>query len=207
MPRTKDRPYHHGNLRRAVLDAALAVIAEGGPDGLSLRQLATRIGVSHGAPAHHFGDRAGLLTAVAVEGYELLGDALEAARQNGGFLEVGLAYVQFAIDHPAHFQVMYQPTLYRSDDPAVLAARARAASALYASATTIGAAAPATDVGLAGWCLMHGFATLWLADNLRAITNDPIALARSIAKSTFSSGASPSRGPERRPAKLSSREH
>ena len=204
MP-NNDRPYHHGNLRRAVLDAALAVIAEGGPDGLSLRQLATRIGVSHGAPAHHFGDRAGLLTAVAAEGYDLLGDALDVARQDGGFLEVGLAYAQFAIDHPAHFQVMYQPTLYRCDDPAVLAARARAASALYASATTIGAAAPATDVGLAGWCLMHGVATLWLAGNLRAVTDDPIALARSIAKPTFS-GASRSRGLEVRPVKSSRRE-
>ena len=193
---TKDtRPYHHGNLRRAVLDAAIAVIAESGSDALSLRQLASRIGVSHGAPAHHFGDRAGLLTAVAAEGYDLLGDALEVAHQQGDFLEVGLAYVRFAVDHPAHFLVMYQPSLYRVDDPAVVAARGRAAAALYGSAGTVGAAAPATDVGLAGWCLMHGLATLWLADNLHGVTDDPIALARAIAKITFSSGQSRTRIP------------
>jgi hypothetical protein len=85
----------------------------------------------------------------------------------------------------------------------VLAARARAASALYASATTIGAAAPATDVGLAGWCLMHGLATLWLAGNLRAVTDDPIALARSIATSTFSSGRVAKSRPRKTSAKTS----
>src|SRR5918998_1426102 len=100
MTTNDTRPYHHGNLRRAVLDAAITAIAESGPDALSLRQLATRIGVSHGAPAHHFGDRAGLLTAVAAEGYELLAEALTAAqRQAGDFLDVGVAYVRFAVEH------------------------------------------------------------------------------------------------------------
>ena len=196
MPIKRDRPYHHGDLRRAVIDGATAVIAEHGPAALSLRELATRIGVSHGAPAHHFGDRAGLLSAIAAEGYELLAEALEVARDEGGFLDVGLAYVRFAIDHPAHFQVMYQPSLYRSDDPGVVAARARAAAALYGSAATVEAAAPTMHVGLAGWCLMHGLATLWLADNLRAVTDDPIELARSIAMTTFSAGRPP---PRRRP--------
>ena len=198
MPTRSDRPYHHGNLRRALLDAAIAVIAEQGPDALRLRDLASRIGVSHGAPAHHFANRTGLLTAIAVEGYELLGDALETANQEGSFLDVGVAYVRFAIDHPAHFQVMFQPSLYGTDDPAVRDARSRTSSVLYGSATTIGSAAPSTDVGLAGWCLMHGLATLWLANNLRPIADDPIELARSVAITTFSSG---SRRGQKRPTR------
>jgi AcrR family transcriptional regulator len=183
---TGGRRYHHGNLRRALLDAAVEVIAENGADGLRLRDLASRTGVSHGAPAHHFADRAGLLTALAAEGYELLGDVLERAREEGGFLDVGLAYVRFAVDHPAHFQVMFQPSLYRADDPAVMAARTRTSSALYGSAATVRSGHATEQVGLAGWCLMHGLATLWLAGNLGPITTDPIEFARSMATTTFS---------------------
>jgi AcrR family transcriptional regulator len=183
---TSERPYHHGNLRRALLDAAVEVIGENGPDAVRLRDLANRTGVSHGAPAHHFTDRAGLLTALAAEAYELLGDVLEQARDEGGFLDVGLAYVRFAVDHPAHFQVMFQPTLYRAADPAVEAAKARTSSALYGSAATVRSGHSAAQVGLAGWCLMHGLATLWLAGNLEPITADPVELARSMATTTFS---------------------
>ena len=66
-----------------------------------MRELARRAGVSHTAPAHHFGDKTGLLTAIATEGNQLLGEALRNAREAGGFLEVGLAYVRFAVEHPA----------------------------------------------------------------------------------------------------------
>src|SRR6266536_5182875 len=72
------RAYHHGDLRRALLVAAVEVIEESGPAALSLRDLARRAGVSHAAPQHHFGDKAGLLTAVAAEGYRRLATALEA---------------------------------------------------------------------------------------------------------------------------------
>ena len=98
-----DRPYHHGQLRQAILAAAVDALAESGPARLSLRELARRAGVSHAAPAHHFGDKAGLLTAVAVQGYELLGDALGGAAATGDFAEVGVAYVLFAASHPGHF--------------------------------------------------------------------------------------------------------
>src|SRR5690606_14230113 len=201
--------YHHGDLRRAILDAAVEAISESGPAGWSLRELARRAGVSHAAPAHHFGDKAGLLTAVAAEGYELLAAELEAATRAGGdFLAAGLAYVRFATDHPAHFQVMFQPTLYRADDPAVRAAEARAAAVLYgtagalaAGATGEGSGAAAGDpgdpgglddarrVGVAGWCLVHGLATLWLAGNLSDLGDDPVELARSVASIAFGGGA------------------
>jgi AcrR family transcriptional regulator len=98
-------------LRRALLDAALASLAENGPAALSLRALSRRAGVSHAAPAHHFGDKAGLLTAVATEGFLRLGEALQTAHQAGGFVEVGVAYVRFAVEQRAYFEVMYRPEL------------------------------------------------------------------------------------------------
>ena len=106
----RERPYHHGDLRRALLAAAVEMIAEAGPAALSLRALARRTGVSHAAPAHHFGDKAGLLTAVAAEGYRLLAAALrDAYERTGSFLEVGVAYVRFALEHQPYFEVMFRP--------------------------------------------------------------------------------------------------
>jgi AcrR family transcriptional regulator len=132
------RGYHHGDLRRALLAVAAEAIAESGPAALSLRDLARRAGVSHAAPTHHFGDKAGLLTALATEGYELLAAALTAAREEtGSFLEVGVAYVGFAVAHRAHFEVMFRPDLYHADDPELVAARARAGRALYAGVTEL----------------------------------------------------------------------
>lgn len=121
---TGTRGYHHGDLPRALLDAAVEVIAESGPAALSLRDLARRAGVSHAAPAHHFGDKAGLLTALAVQGFDLLADALRGAED---LLSAGVAYVDFAVGHRAHFDVMFRPDLYRSDGPEVRAARERPA--------------------------------------------------------------------------------
>src|SRR3954453_16385563 len=123
--------YHHGDLRRALLQAAAEAITETGVAALSMRDLARRAGVSHAAPTHHFGDKAGLLTAVAVEGYARLGAALAAA---GDFAEAGVAYVLFATDHPGYFAVMFRPELYHCDDPALVAARDRATAMLRAGA-------------------------------------------------------------------------
>jgi AcrR family transcriptional regulator len=188
-----DRPYHHGNLRPAILAAAIDALTESGPARLSLRDLARRAGVSHAAPAHHFGDKAGLLTAVAAEGYDLLADALTAAqRQAGNFLDVGVAYVRFAVDHRAHFEVMFRPDLYHPDDPAVAAARQRSADALYGGVRSVTATRPGLEIpvaGVAAWCLVHGFATLWLNHALPAgLGDDPQAAARAVAAMLFGPG-------------------
>jgi AcrR family transcriptional regulator len=188
MPPT--RPYHHGDLRQAVLTAAIAVLGESGPTQLSLRDLARRAGVSHAAPAHHFGDKAGLLTAVAAQGYQLLADTLTAARQRSAdFLEVGVAYVRFAVDHRAHFEVMFRPDLYRPDDPEVATARQRAADALYGGVRSVAATGRGPDIPLAGvaaWSLIHGFATLWLNHALPPnLGDDPQTAARNVAAILF----------------------
>lgn len=105
---TESRAYHHGDLRRALLAAALEAIEEVGPTALSLRDLARRAGVSHAAPAHHFGDKAGLLTALAAQGFDLLAQALVQAGDD--LLEAGVAYVDFAVRHRAYFEVMFRPS-------------------------------------------------------------------------------------------------
>ncbi|GGZ00099.1 TetR/AcrR family transcriptional regulator [Streptomyces nitrosporeus] len=186
-----ERTYHHGDLRRAVLTAALDVIAADGPDALSLRDLARRAGVSHAAPAHHFKDRTGLLTAVAAEGYALFADALAKAP---GLQERGVAYVRFASTHPAHFQVMFRPELHRADDPALLAARARATEALRSGVDGLPEAARGEDARLAGvaaWSLAHGFATLLLSGNLSGALEGraPEDAFRTLAGLVFARGA------------------
>jgi AcrR family transcriptional regulator len=185
---TGTRGYHHGGLRRAVLDAALAVIAADGPAALSLRDLARRAGVSHAAPAHHFGDKAGLLTAIAVEGYQLLGDRMLAAVEHDRrLLEFGAAYLQFALDHPAHFEVMFRPDLYHQDDPELRAARQRSSAALFSAAAAAPLDVPTPTIALAAWALAHGFATLWSSGSLARLAGpeQPVDLFRSMATLTL----------------------
>jgi AcrR family transcriptional regulator len=183
------RPYHHGDLRRALLDEALAAIERDGPGAISLRELARRAGVSHAAPAHHFGDKTGLLTAIAVEGSDLFADELNAAFEaTGSFLEVGVAYVGFAVRHRAHFEVMFRPELLRAGDPALVAARERSRQALYGplGSMPLDPTADTVHAGVAAWALVHGLATLYLDGNLPpALGNDPEVIAREIAAYLF----------------------
>jgi len=190
-PASKDaRPYHHGDLRRALLEAALQAIAEVGPAAVSLRDLARRTGVSHAAPAHHFGDKAGLLTAVATDGFRRLAATLgETYQATGSFLEVGVAYVRFAVTHRAHFEVMFRPELYRTDDPELVQAREQARALLYPPAAEAATSPDGRDdvrAAVAAWSLVHGLATLWLNHNLPPqLGDDPEQLTREVARYLF----------------------
>ncbi|MEU3086383.1 TetR/AcrR family transcriptional regulator [Streptomyces massasporeus] len=182
-----DRPYHHGDLRRAILGAALDVIAADGPSALSLRDLARRAGVSHAAPAHHFKDRAGLLTAIAAEGFGLLATAL---REAANLQEAGVHYVRFAREHPAHFQVMFAPGLLRDGDLELATARVLAGDALRDAVAAVSPEGRGTDARLAGvaaWSLAHGFATLLLSHNLDGPVGDqdPEEVFRELATMLF----------------------
>ena len=107
-----NRPYHHGNLRRALLDEALATIRAEGVDGLTLREIGARVGVSRTALYRHFADKRALLAAVATEGFRTLRQQLITAWEDGGrgraaFDSMGVAYVRFAVANPSHYRVMF----------------------------------------------------------------------------------------------------
>ncbi|MBV2364061.1 TetR/AcrR family transcriptional regulator [Streptomonospora nanhaiensis] len=192
--------YHHGDLRRALLDAAVELIAERGTAAVSLRELARRAEVSHAAPAHHFTDKAGLFTAIAVDGFRMLADSLAVAERagevpepvdpdnpSGALYEMGLRYVRFALEHPGHFDVMFRSELYHADDPELAAASARAA-ALLETAVPGGPGGPRTPAyTLAAWSAAHGFAVLWregvVDTSMRG--DDPEKLFRQVAAVLF----------------------
>lgn len=178
--------YHHGRLRAQVLASAAEMIAADGTDSLSLRELARSAGVSHAAPAHHFGDRRGLFTALAAEGFALLGTALEPSVADREFDRTAVAYVRFAVSHPGHFAVMFQADLLDADDPALEAARRRTAGLLRAGLDTVtddDLEIDRDDARHAAWALVHGVATLWLAGALPGA--DPEHLAMTAAHQLF----------------------
>lgn len=175
-------PYHHGDLRRTLIAAAASAIAEAGTAKLSLRALAKRAGVSNAAPTYHFGDKAGLLTALASEGFDLLAEAMTPSGGRANLIEMGVSYVEFALAHPSHFTVMFQPSLYREGDPELRAAQSRARAALAAGIADdprhTGDDAD-EDAQISAWSLMHGYATLVLSGAIDA--EDPTGTARRIA--------------------------
>ncbi|TCO53104.1 TetR/AcrR family transcriptional regulator [Actinocrispum wychmicini] len=186
--------YHHGDLRRAVLDAALEVIEASGPGAISLRDLARRAGVSHAAPAHHFKDKAGLLTAIAVEGNEMLADSLAEAlaEDRASMIDLGVRYVRFALEHPAHFEVMYRPDLYHRKAPELIAARERTGKMLRGTVQAMPESFRGPDASLAqlaAWSAAHGFANLVQGGNLdRTIGDrDPADVFRALATLLFGS--------------------
>ena len=104
--------YHHGNLRRALLDEALSTIRAEGVDGLTLREIGARLGVSRTALYRHFADKGALLRAVSTEGFRTLREQLLSAWEQGGrgpaaFDAMGVAYVRFAVTNSSHYRVMF----------------------------------------------------------------------------------------------------
>lgn len=165
--------YHHGDLRAALLSAAREILAETGPDGFSLRDCARRAGVSHAAPAHHFGDAKGILTAVAAEGFEALSRAMTAKAAEAGddpgerLTALGQAYVEQAVSDPGAFRVMFRPALLHHGDPALKQAADHARTVLQGGIEAIpranGADAKSQQIrAILAWSTVHGLASLLL---------------------------------------------
>lgn len=169
MQMTEQTTYHHGDLPTALREATAELIAERGATGFSLREVARRAGVSHAAPAHHFGDSRGLLTSVATEGFEQLNRAFERTLEGvEGPIErlnaCGKAYVSTAVDYPGHFGVMCADDLIDRDDPAFVSASVGAYEHLLAVLEDIrDLMNPDLDVEAAAtmtWSAVHGLAVL-----------------------------------------------
>lgn len=166
---SRSASYHHGNLRAVLLAAAAAEVQAVGPAKLSLRELARRAGVSHAAPAHHFTDKTGLFTALAAEGFELLYRRTTPELDGPAALaRAGMRYVEFALDHPGHFTVMFDSSLLDDTDEELNRHRSTAFEVLF---NAVRAATGVTDEveminqALAAWAIVHGVATLWLTGN------------------------------------------
>ena len=164
-------PYHHGNLKQALLDAAEALLRREGVGGLSLRAAAAEVGVSHAAPKNHFGDLRGLQSELAASGFRRLAVEMraaldEAATADDAMDAIGRAYVAFAIANPGLFNLMYRGEMLDSDRPALKSALVDMATLLRgAVAARAGGASGANPAAIvagvtAAWSLVHGFATL-----------------------------------------------
>lgn len=162
--------YHHGDLRSALLAAAVEEIGAVGVARLSMRELARRAGVSHAASAHHFGDKTGLLTALATEGFRTLHEHTSPVLGNpDALVRAAEQYIAFALAHPAHFSVMFDAHLLNESDPDLNVERDQAFVNFYTSvAQTTGARDPdeLSVQALAAWSVAHGVAVLWLQGNL-----------------------------------------
>ena len=127
---------------------------------------------------------------MATDGFERLAATLRQAYQRtGSFLELGVAYVRFAVTHRAHFEVMFRPELYRTDDPGLVQAREQARALLYPPAAEAADSPDGRDdvrAAVAAWSLVHGLATLWLNHNLPPqLGDDPEQITREVARYLF----------------------
>lgn len=167
---SKDR-YHHGDLKMALLRAAEAELAENGIESFSLRAVAKRAGVSHGAPAHHFKDAKGLLTALAASGFRRLVEAQESRQAEAGSdahaqqIAAGLGYIDFALENPALFRLMFTSEKPDRTVPDLGDASIAAYEKLQSGVHSVVGENPPDDPGamkliMASWATAHGLADL-----------------------------------------------
>lgn len=171
-PKNQSNAYHHGNLRRVLIDTAVELISEQGAKDLSLRKIAKRAGVSHAAPYRHFKDKNAILAAVAKEGFDMMLKTTEEriARSQGNELDhfaiSGLSYIDFAVNYPAHYRVMFGTRLensYFSDEfkpesiPVFKLLRDIIISCQKKKLLKPG---DPHEMAMAAWSIVHGFAML-----------------------------------------------
>ncbi len=172
-------PYHHGNLREALLEAGLALLTEHGPEALGLRELARHAGVSRTAPYRHFDSKESLIAAIACQGFGELRSYLEEARRREGddlerwFLEAARQYLRFAFTHSAHYKVMfgdkfrYTPTVHADLHAAGEGAFGSLVNLVVAGqAGGLIRAGNPVAVSVSAWSQLHGYAVLVVHNRL-----------------------------------------
>jgi AcrR family transcriptional regulator len=175
-PMTQRKPYHHGNLREALLQSAIRLIREVGPMAFTLREVARRAGVSHNAPYRHFRNKEEMIAAVATEGYQELTAAMAAAaKEQADALNrlkyAGLAYIRFALRRPEHFTVMFEAPFSEQQHPDAARAAKEAFSTLVSLVEECQEKKrlPSGDAGeyaLLAWSMVHGIAKLAITGRL-----------------------------------------
>jgi AcrR family transcriptional regulator len=190
--------YHHGDLKRALTEAALQLVQEKGPQGFTLREVARRAGVSAAAPYRHFADKAHLLAIAAAQGFVQLHETLDTTAATTADLSeqviaMGKAYVRWAVTHPDYYQVMFGSELDNTESPEVVAAGERAFNDLLGtivrcqSAGLLPAGNP-RDIAGPVWSLLHGVSTLTIGGHLTnvGIREEPERLVeRSLSELLF----------------------
>ena len=170
------RPYHHGHLKEELLNAALALISQVGPQGFTLREVARRAGVSHNAPYRHFRDKDELLAVVAVQGFERLNSAMKRSAARGTtplerFRLCGRGYISFALRWPQHFLVMFDLPSGRDKYPEYAGAGEEAFATLLKfvvecqRAEVLPGGEP-ERLAFMAWSMVHGIAKLASSSHL-----------------------------------------
>src|SRR5690242_17780793 len=190
------RGYHHGDLKVALVNAVEQVVRKRGVGHVSLRAVARQVGVTHAASAHHFENKAGLLTAFATQGYLQLAEAVLAAIDEAQPLDgpsvleaVGRGYIRFALANPGRFEVMFRLDILNADDADFVAASDSAYSLLMSTIARcqsegfLGRKDPEV-VAVAAWSMVHGLAALWISGRLeeRVGEKDPHRLADRVSR-------------------------
>lgn len=175
----KKDAYHHGDLRRALIDAAVGMIVDSGASSVALREVARRAGVSQAAPYRHFADKDALVAAVAEEGHRLMYEAMREAiapveDAMERFRDLGVAYVEFAVKHPGHFRVMFGPIC--ADLQAYPSLAEQSSSTFQLLLQSVDECQHAKlvrkgdrrEIALFAWTVVHGLASLLVDGQLKA---------------------------------------
>lgn len=176
----RKKAYHHGNLRQALIDAAFELIEKRGVPALSLREVARRVGVTHAAPKRHFADRGSLVAALAEQGFRGLAAHVQAVRSSRRprdsaeqLRALGVAYIEYAIAHPAHLRVMFSPEVAdKTRYPELQRAADTVRDMLHggiekAQRESLVARGDPNLLAFAAWSMVHGCATLLIDGQAR----------------------------------------
>ena len=174
----KKKTYHHGDLKNALIQAGTQIVSQEGVQGLSLRKVAQRAGVSHAAPYAHFADKQALIAAISTEGYRRLYAEISAAGQRYAgdplrqLVEGAWAYVQFALNDPDHFKITLSSVIEKENDYPAFVEVSRQSFALVVQLVAACQAAgildpgPSDVVAVGVWSLIHGFVSLLLENQI-----------------------------------------
>ena len=201
---SEKKRYHHGDLRQALIDAAVDIISEENIEALSLRALARRVGVSYAAPYHHFPDKSALLAVLATEGFRRLREEMERhVEESSGdpteaLMAHGRAYLHFAVSHPSYYRVMFKVNLASEKYPSLSDSSNCCFELLIRDTQTLLGDVSREDaerVGLVIWSTVHGAAQLWndgpmkeripgasLDDFVELVTTQAAAMLQALAE-------------------------